>query len=141
MIHAVSISVLMMATFGCSGSDSLVVVKGKVTVDDSPANGALVMFHDDGNPIAVTPSGVVAEDGSFTLSSGLEEGIAPGTYTVTIIWPDPTVETTPQDMMQGLIADAPDLLKGEYGAKSTSTLKAEVKASTIEIPPFNIKTP
>lgn len=128
-----------MANAGCSGSDSLVVVKGKVTVDDAPANGALVLFHHDGNPLAVTASGVVSEDGSFTLSSGLEKGVAPGKYTVTITWPDPTVQTTPQQMMQGMIADAPDLLDGAYAAKAKSTLKAEITASTTVIPPFDLK--
>ena len=139
-INALSVSVLLMANAGCSGGDSLVVVKGNVTVNDSPANGALVLFHHDGNSAAVTASGVVKEDGVFTLSSGLETGVAPGNYTVTITWPDPTVETTPQQMMQGMIADAPDLLDGAYATKATSTLKAEITASTTVIPPFNLKT-
>ncbi len=126
---------------GCSDGKSLVSITGKVNVKGQPAVGAVVLFHPESDPTGLTASGVVDQTGTYTLSSGLDKGIAPGKYIVTVSWPDPTVQTTPEQMMQGMVADAPDLLEGAYATRNVSSLRAEVPTTSAEIPPFELEIP
>ena len=132
---------LLSSIVGCSNERGLVVVKGKITSNGKPAAGAVLMFYPDDNPTGVTASGTSAEDGSFVLTSGVDKGVSPGTYTVTVVWPDPSVKPTAAQIMQGLIEQGPDLLKGAYATKSASKLKAEIDSSTIELPPIEVDGP
>lgn len=131
----------VLALAGCSDNKSLVTITGKVQVKGQPAVGAVVLFHPESDPAGMTASGVADESGVYTLSSGLDKGVAPGKYIVTVTWPDPTVETTPEQMMQGMIADAPDLLEGAYATRTTSSLKADVPTKSGEIAPFELEIP
>jgi hypothetical protein len=132
---------ILLSVAGCSDSKALVSIKGKINVKGQPAAGAVVLFHPDSNPIGLTASGVADETGVYTLSSGLDKGVAPGKYIVTVTWPDPTVKSTPEQMMQGMIEDAPDLLEGAYATRSVSKLTAEVPTTSGEIPPFELDIP
>ncbi len=125
---------------GCSGGKVLVPVKGTVKSKGQPLIGAMVMFHPE-DPIGLTASGVVGDDGMFTLASGVDQGITPGNYTVTITWPDPSVKPTPQQMMQGMIEPGPDLLKGKYASRQSSSLKTEVTTSLTEPVTFEVDGP
>ncbi len=133
--------VALFAIAGCSDGKSLVSVNGKVHVKGQPAAGAIVLFHPESDSAGLTASGVADVSGIYTLSSGLDKGIAPGKYIVTVTWPDPTVQTTPEQMMQGMIADAPDLLEGAYATRTVSKLRAEVPTTSGEIPTFELEMP
>jgi hypothetical protein len=106
-----------------------------------PASGAVLMFHPDTDPTGVTASGTAGEDGTFVLTSGVDKGVTPGTYTVTVVWPDPSVKPTAAQMMQGMIEQGPDLLKGAYATKNVSKLKMEITSATTELPPIEVDGP
>lgn len=130
------------AASGCSGGKpALVPTKGSVKVGGEAAKGAVVMFHPQGTANGQTASGVVGDDGTFTLSSGLDQGLAPGTYKVTVTWEEKGKEPTEAERMQNLVESGPDRLKGKYSDVSKTTLTAEIKAGQSELPPFELEAP
>jgi hypothetical protein len=131
----------MFASGGCGKSSGLVPVGGTVLVKGEPADGAVILFHPEGNPGGITASATADEEGKYSLSSGLEKGVAPGSYNVTVIWPDPSQKSDTPKMMVGSSVDIPDLLKGRYANPKTSVLKATVEAGTTEVPPFELEIP
>ena len=75
---------------GCGKSDSLPVlqvydVKGKVLLaDGKPLSGGQIYFVPNGD-LALTPSGVIGPDGTFSLvTGGSGDGAPPGEYKVRI---------------------------------------------------------
>ncbi len=130
-------SSLMIAFVGCGDSGNLTQVTGEVTVDGQPASGAVVLFHAD-DPVQPTASGVADDSGKFTLVSAQKPGIAPGEYTVTVAWPDPSHEPTKSEIMMGTAETGADLLKGKYASKERTTLSAEITPSTDTLPPFEL---
>lgn len=99
---------------GCGGGSALQPVSGKVLSDGKPATGATVMFYPDGpaDVNARPATGVVGADGTYTLSTGADGGVAPGKYLVTVVWPDPKVKLTDAQRMAGANPnDAPDVFK------------------------------
>src|SRR5437870_9683877 len=74
----------------CAGKESLNPVQGKLLYKNQPMSGALVTFHPKGadEVSAVRPTGLVKEDGTFTLATGQKEGAPAGDYVVTVIWPE-----------------------------------------------------
>jgi len=130
--------VLLVCTWvGCGSSVSLVPATGSVTVKGKPAAGANILFHSQ-IADAVTPSGVVGANGTFKLMSGLDPGIAPGKYKVTIVWPDPSKKPTDVQIMMGTAEPGPDMLKGKYAAKANTPLTADITSSTTTIPAFEL---
>ena len=79
-----------MAVVGCGSPAGLVPVSGKVLYRGQPAAGAVVYFHRQAAPGTdggAIPSGVVEDDGSFTLTTdGLGQGARPGSYVVLVEW-------------------------------------------------------
>ncbi len=72
---------LLVGALGCGGG--LVPVTGVVTLDGRPVEGAMVLFVPEdhrGQPA----QGVTAADGTFSLSTGMEPGAAPGDYKVLV---------------------------------------------------------
>ena len=147
-MHLVSvrpaITLLLLVTpflAGCGG-ESFTPVTGKVMVNGKPAVGASVMFFPEGSTDikAIPGSGVVDENGSFTMASGAVPGMKPGKYIVTVIWPDPAKKPTDAQRMAGANPnDAPDVLRGRYATKEKSTLRAEVKSGATQLEPFDLK--
>lgn len=127
----------MIASVGCGGSSNLAQVSGEVTVDGQPASGAVVLFHPD-DPLQPTASGIADESGKFTLLSGPNSGIAPGKYTVTLTWPDPSHEPSKKELMMGTAEKGPDLLNNKYASKDRTILSAEITPSTDTLPPFEL---
>ena len=123
-VLALAVSLTVLFSAGCSDAKVMVAVKGSVVTKGKPVAGALVMFHPQSDPTGQTASGVTSDDGTFTISSGVEQGIALGTYGVTITWPDPAVKPTDAEMMMGMIEQGPDLLKGTYATHEASKLTA-----------------
>lgn len=128
----------VVSTVGCGGNGKkLVQVKGSASFEGKSPEGATILFHPD-DPNIQTASGTVTADGTYTLVSGTDPGIAPGTYKVTIIWPDPSKKPTQQEIMMGNAEDGPDLLNGKYATKSNSPLSATIDANTTTIPAFEL---
>ncbi len=128
---------LCMYLTGCDAGTRLVPVTGSISVKGKPAAGASILFHAE-DPAAQTVSAVTAEDGTFSLMSGTEPGIAPGNYVVTVTWPDASKKPTSAQIMMGTADAGPDLLKGKYATKSASTLKVEITTSTTALPAFEL---
>jgi hypothetical protein len=64
-------------------------VRGKALFRGSPAAGALVIFSPVGesDPNVVKPQGMVANDGSFEISTyGEKDGAPAGEYNVAFVW-------------------------------------------------------
>ncbi|MCA9192368.1 MAG: hypothetical protein KDB03_11420 [Planctomycetales bacterium] len=132
-----ALTVCMLVLSGCASSTDLVQVSGSVTVNEKPAAGATVLFHPE-DPAAVTASGSVAEDGTFTLVSAMQNGIAPGKYKVTVTWPDASKQPTKEQIMMGTAEPGPDLLKGKYASRDRTSLTAEITPSTTTLNPFEL---
>ena len=102
-------------------------VKGSVTVAGQPAVGAFVLFTPVNEVPDATdprPRAEVEPDGSFAVSTyGSRDGAPAGEYIVTIKWTD---------------RDEPDRLQGRYADATTSTLRANIKEGSNELPPFKL---
>jgi hypothetical protein len=150
-MRTLSLSVLAVAlalSAGCGGKSKYHPVTGKVTFQNKPATGAMVVFHPKGNNSAqaIRPSGVVKEDGTYTLYSGPGEegkGAPAGEYEVAVIWDAPPKAAT-GGMGAGMGGgderrEEKDLLGGRYKNPATSGLKATVGAGPTEVPAFELK--
>ncbi len=131
---------LAVVPIGCSKANPNVSAKGRVLVAGQPASGAVLTFiMEGGGSLAVSGSAVAGEDGSFSVQSGMLDGLPPGNYSVAITWPDTSKKLTPGQIMQGATPeDGPDKLKGKYSDSKASNLRVEVKSGAAEIPTFNL---
>jgi hypothetical protein len=148
--------------FTCPGCrpEGLHPVSGKVLHQGQPAVGATVLFHRTAGPgpaSEVVPTGVVGEDGSFSLSSDVADGAPAGSYNVLIVWQDRTASPAGVPIGSGSgsekgsrktartaskIRPSPSLpsdrLKGRYSDPEHPRLKAEVKPESNTLPPFEL---
>lgn len=125
-------------TMGGCNSRGLVEATGTVHVDGKPVSGVMLMFFPS-DAAGVTASGVSDDQGKFVLSSGLDKGLVPGSYSVTATYPDPAVQPSAAQLMQGTYEPGPDLLKGKYSNKQTTSIKVEITSSSKEIPLIELK--
>jgi hypothetical protein len=106
-------------------------VKGQVLHGDQPAAGATVVFHPaGGGQGALTSSGTVGEDGSFTLRTHPHgDGAPPGEYIVLVTWypPDARQQENPKNKLPARYADL-----------DKTALRATVKDGATELEPFKI---
>lgn len=118
---------------GCKGELRVPVspVSGKVTFKGLPPVGALVVLH----PVAaidthdVAPTGVVGNDGSFTITVYEPgDGAPAGDYVATIQW---------RKFVDG--GAGPNVLPKEYASPATSPVKVNVGGSATQIPLIAIK--
>lgn len=134
--------VLGLATLvGCgSGGSSLVKAKGKVMVDGAPASGAIVLLHPETPGSSNVANAIADANGEFAPLTGTEEGIAEGTYRVTVIWPDPKMSGGSGELQFGSTQakDPPDLLKGRYAVRDKSKLTVTVSRSKLELDPLEL---
>ena len=122
---------------GCTQAPKLYTVTGTVTVKVKPAEGAILNFHPD-DPAIEAASAVADSTGSFKPISQSLPGMRAGRYKVTVIWPDPSKKPTEAQKMMGTADVGPDLLKGKYSLKSSTTLTAEIKEGITTLPPFDL---
>jgi hypothetical protein len=84
-MHLVAVSVLALLFSGC-GND-LAQVSGVVTLDGQPLRGGngvrATVFFQPASGSGAAAVGVLDENGRFHLSSGSQQGVAPGDYLVT----------------------------------------------------------
>lgn len=133
----------LVALVGCGGGGpSLVKAKGKVLVDGNPAPGAIVLLHPDSPANSAVANGITDANGVFTPLTGTDEGIAEGTYRVTVVWPDPKMSGGAGTLQFGASQskDPPDLLKGRYVMRDKSKLTVTVSRSNPELPPLELTT-
>jgi hypothetical protein len=126
---------IAIACTSCSGERTVYPVSGRVTVDGSPASGALVHFHRPGSDSMNDPMimAVVQDDGSFDLVTGsLGPGAPPGSYDVLIVW------TSPAPHSNGRPQHSPDKLKGKYADRAHPLLHALIKPESNHLAPFDL---
>lgn len=131
---------LIMILNGCGSGPRLYDIPGTITVDGKVPDGATVMFHPTDPKVGYVPVANVGTEEKFKVSCDMKPGIPEGSYKVTVVWPDPAKKPSLQSMNSGTVEDAPDLLKGLYASKHTTTLTVEVTSSLKELPPINIST-
>jgi hypothetical protein len=129
---------------GCTETSALVQVSGKVLVDGKPAEGASVLFFPQPTGSTNGAAGDVAAgatdaSGQYSLLSNMERGIAPGSYKITVSWPEPPKKDSKLSVM-GDIKDPPDLLRGRYSDPNRSKLTADITEATVELPPLELTT-
>lgn len=127
----------------CSGSGaSLNPVHGKVIYKGQPLKGALVTFHPTQslNEVkAARPVGLTKDDGTFSLTTGQNEGAPAGDYVVTLI----CSEEVPQPGGKKVFSTAPpesrDRFGGAYANAATSQIKVSIKSGPNQLEPFELK--
>jgi hypothetical protein len=125
---------------GCESGLTLYDIPGSISVDGAAPDGATIMFHPIDEKLGYVATANVGSDGKFKVLCNTKPGIPEGSYKVTVTWPDPSKKPSQQQMMTGLIDDAPDLLRGAYAAKAGTPLSMEVNSSMKELPLIEIKT-
>lgn len=133
-------AILLLTTciVGCGkAGPSLVAVKGTVTVDGKPADGAVLIFHPTGGKGTIASAAADA-NGTFAITSNGTPGIVTGSYKVTATWPDPAKK--PKVTLGASPEDAPDLLEGRYVSVDKSPTTVEITAATKELPPIALTT-
>jgi hypothetical protein len=131
-----------------SGIPGLVEVKGHVTYNNAPVDGATVTFspatpsQDVRSAVSMTES-----DGSFILMTTVHRGILPGDYNVTVVKkssPPPAMSSEEIDAYMTQHGREPpveravirDLVPAKYGRIETSGLSFSVKRG---MPPIEIE--
>jgi hypothetical protein len=129
-----------LATIGCgSSAPAVYAVRGRVVdAAGKPAAGALIVFHPVNgaaatDKVAPKPVATVAEDGTFSLTTYVQNDGAPaGDYAVTITWIRP--KKTPLDR------EGPDLLEGRYADAQKSQIRFVVeKKAQNEVPEIRLQ--
>ena len=138
--------VFALALTSCSGGKSgLYPVKGTVLFKDSPAGGVMVALHpaagDD--PKAQVPSGLTADDGTFNISTGQDDGAPAGEYVATLVWMvEPTGKKKPATGMIMMNSDVAlvDKFKNKYGDRRNPAFSGiTIKKGVNQLEPFNLK--
>jgi hypothetical protein len=122
---------------GCSKSNGLYPVYGKVLYRGQPATGATVYFHRKGTADRVheqVSMGVVQDDGAFKLVGPGGEGVSPGEYIVLVEWKEGAGKVRGRN--PGL--NAPDRFKGRYLNMKNPLLYAEIKATKNHLSAFEL---
>ena len=141
-VRACALALAALVTFGisgCSKGPTMQKVSGKLVVDGQPAAGANILFFTPGQKGGVVPSANTGPDGTFQIFSNGQPGVMPGSYSVTVVWPDPAKAAEAAADRSGK-SDPPDLLGGKYSVPGSSPLKAEIGSGTKELAPFEIAT-
>jgi hypothetical protein len=118
---------------GC-GNDrpELEAVSGRVLVDGTPADGAIVTLHAEKSQPLGTPKPFARSDatGNLTFTTySTTDGVPAGEYRVTVIWPENPDARGP----------SPDRLTGRYARPSTTSLKVTIKDGMTELPAFKLQ--
>ncbi|WP_435017903.1 hypothetical protein TA3x_005525 [Tundrisphaera sp. TA3] len=119
---------------GCGGDwkAATVPATGRVTVNGKPASGLLVQLHPIGTQVDARnsrPWGKVQDDGTFSLSAYEDrEGVPPGDYAVTLIWP-----------VDSSVMGSPDRLGRRYDKADRSKWKVSIKPGEDNaLPPIDL---
>lgn len=127
---------ILIAFTGCADDEwhaETVPATGQVTVNGEFPVGAIIRLHPVNEAVdkrASRPSGIVGEDGTYTLTTyEFGDGAPAGEYTFTLYWPkDPRIG--------GL---SPDRLLNLYATPKTSPLKIRVATDGAPLEPIAIE--
>jgi hypothetical protein len=129
----IGLAALICASAGC-GRSGLYQVTGKLVYDDDgqpikELAGETVTFSSE--ELGASSVGEVRADGTFTLMTMRpEDGVAPGTYKVTVSQPHP---------MPGRPTRGPVIVEVEYEDPATTPLEAVVEAKSRNEFTFKLK--
>ncbi len=124
-------------SWGCSGGDGRVAVypvNGRVSVAGEVPEGALVVLYPARKlgEEELRPSGRVAKDGSFRLTTyEADDGAPTGEYTATVQWNK--LVKKGRDYAAG-----PNVVPKTYANPETSAWKIKVAEAPNELPPLRI---
>ena len=124
----------------CSGNAGPNPVQGKVLYKDQPLKGVLVTFHPKAGADLTThlPVGLTKDDGTFTLTTGQNEGAPAGEYVVTFLCSE-EVETKGKKALSTAPPETQDRFQGAYANRATSTFLVEIKKGANQLEPFRLK--
>ena len=128
---------LLAAAAGCPAGPDLEArypVAGSVTVAGKPAGGLFVNFNLEagGDPRAPTLVTISTDaEGKFAVSQNSPgDGLAPGDYAVTFLWPPGgDIDAQPKD----------DQLRGRYLDAKVSKFRVKIEPRSNDLPPFELK--
>lgn len=120
------LSVVAILLAGCGGKPSQ--VSGTVTLDGKPLERGTVGFTPANG--GMRASGVIENDGTYTLTTNRDSGLEPGEYMVTVVSREPGPPAT-----TGPPAPGPYITPQHYAAEATSGLKFTVErgSNTIDL--------
>jgi hypothetical protein len=120
--------VIVVALAGCGGPYNA-TVSGVVMLDGSKLNRGTVAYH----PVAGGPPAYarIAEDGSYSMRTGREEGLPSGEYEVTVVANQPPAEK--QSKLGGPPPPGKPITPPWYRTKQTSGLRFTVESGENEI--------
>ena len=134
---------------GCGESKLPVFpVEGKVFYQGDPATGALIVFHPKGqtkgkdDQVVPRPSAVVAEDGSFALTTHKpRDGARAGEYLISIVWfkNANNSEGSLGERNSEPRAGSKDFLNNKYSFPDRSGLTASIKPGVNTLPTFELE--
>jgi hypothetical protein len=128
-----------LGTGGCARDEArapVFPVHGQVRFKGAPAPGAFLVFHplEDAGDEPLRPTGLVAPDGSFALTTyDKDDGAPPGDYAVTVEWRK--LVTKGEDAEAG-----PNILPDRYGRPETTPLKVTIAEEPNDLPPLEVTT-
>jgi len=96
LVRAIMCLGAWLACVGCG--ERRADVSGKATVDGKPLNSKLItiLFAPDlDNPLKKIPSGVLDDQGIYTISTGAAEGVPLGRYRVHVHWDSKNAQGQP----------------------------------------------
>ncbi len=105
---------------GCGGE--LASVGGTVTLDGKPLDRGTVVFHGEERAQGV---GKIEVGGSYSVRTGTQGGLAPGTYRVTVSAFDTKPAPNGQDEPIPLL-----VTPAKYNSPETSELQAQISAGS-----------
>jgi hypothetical protein len=118
---------------GCVAENSRQPVSGVVTFQGKPLDNGTITFLSTGSN-AGPVCGAPVVGGRFTVPA--EQGLAPGTYKVTISAPEPGGTLTPEQKAAGASANAKESLPAKYN--DASELTATVDAGKPSVLKFEL---
>jgi hypothetical protein len=105
-------------------------VRGKVLVDGRPAERVVVTLYPSGGAGGRRSMATTEADGSFQVTTSARyDGVPPGEYAVTLVWPEYTADGDP----------GPDRLKGRYAAPARPFTKVVVQPQATQLEPFEVR--
>jgi hypothetical protein len=125
----------------CSGGSGLNPVQGTVLYKDQPLKGAVVTFHPKGadDITAIRPVGLTKEDGTFTVTTGQNEGAPAGEYIVTFICSEVVGIKGDKQAFSTAPPETQDMFQGAFADRQTSSFKVEIKKGPNQLEPFQLK--
>lgn len=122
-----TISMILMVVSGCNQSSQVSQVSGRVTLDGTPIGvGTIVYAPSSGGKPA---TGSIESDGSYSVNTSREPGLAPGKYQVAV-----SIREMPKNVKR---SDHPPpgklLIPEKYEQATTSGLQFEVVPGANEI--------